>query len=356
MSFKEVIERWASHVPIPALYRSPPTADLDIPRSEAEAREHIAQIRTAKGLDGPESNTSDLEAALIMYAQLSSLELFADNFTRLSEQLYQKSTHFLLELIQNADDNLYQDIAPTLTITYFKQTLRIDCNEVGFGKKNVEAICKIGRSTKTGLSNTTRYIGEKGIGFKSIFKVSDVAWINSGHYAFKFDKYEKLGMIAPIWEHFPEPPSAGYTSILLKLSDDYDPGELIAEIRSLDPRLLIFLRKLKQVNVMIYEKDGRVWRNTLGRHDVPADKDGQQIINLDQNAAFSSFKITRFLVDPVQPDPKRLGCAQSEILLAFPFNQSGEPQIEPQSVYAFLPIRNYGFKVRARVVQIYLHF
>jgi hypothetical protein len=40
--------------------------------SKAEAREHIAQIRRAKRLDGPESNTSDLEADL-------SCELIAIN-------------------------------------------------------------------------------------------------------------------------------------------------------------------------------------------------------------------------------------------------------------------------------------
>jgi len=39
---------------------------MDIPKSELEAREHIEQIRKSKGLDGPEDNTRDLEAALIM--------------------------------------------------------------------------------------------------------------------------------------------------------------------------------------------------------------------------------------------------------------------------------------------------
>jgi len=39
---------------------------MDIPSTEAVAREHIAQVRRSKGLDGPESNTADLEAALIM--------------------------------------------------------------------------------------------------------------------------------------------------------------------------------------------------------------------------------------------------------------------------------------------------
>ena len=36
------------------------------PQSTEEARLHIEQIRHAKGLNGPQSNTEDLEAALTM--------------------------------------------------------------------------------------------------------------------------------------------------------------------------------------------------------------------------------------------------------------------------------------------------
>ena len=39
---------------------------MDIPPTEEEARSHIRLIRHAKGLYGPETNTSDLENALIM--------------------------------------------------------------------------------------------------------------------------------------------------------------------------------------------------------------------------------------------------------------------------------------------------
>lgn len=39
---------------------------MDIPQTEQEARAHIAQIRHAKGLDSPETNTTDLENALVM--------------------------------------------------------------------------------------------------------------------------------------------------------------------------------------------------------------------------------------------------------------------------------------------------
>jgi hypothetical protein len=270
----------------------------------------------------------------------------------LSEQLYQNSTHFLLELLQNADDNTYHACEPRLHITYANHQLRIDCNEVGFGKKNVEAICKIGRSTKIGLDSSTRYIGEKGIGFKSVFKVADVVWIASGFYSFKFDKKEKLGMIAPIWERFPRPRLPGYTSILLQLSRTYDPNELVDEIKALDPRFLIFLRQLKHVKITCHNKNGKVWESTLGRSDVPRGPSLQNVIDLQFNSASSSYQITKYNVDSLPSEPKRLGCALTEILLAFPIKSPGEPWIESQKVYAFLPIRDYGFKVGSSVAYL----
>ena len=37
-----------------------------IPKSEAEASNHINRIRREKGLQGPETNVADLESALIV--------------------------------------------------------------------------------------------------------------------------------------------------------------------------------------------------------------------------------------------------------------------------------------------------
>lgn len=161
-------------------------------------------------------------------------------------------------------------------------------------------------------------------------------------------------MIAPIWEQFPEPSLPGYTSILLQFSRDYDPEELIAEIKSLDPRILIFLRKLRHVNLTVFDKRSNIWRSTLRRHDVPFGNDGDNIINLWHNAECSSLKNINFLVEGLLPDPKRPSTTQSEILLAFPIAQDGEPWITSQKVYAFLPVRDYGFKVRApRIIWIH---
>jgi hypothetical protein len=245
------------------------------------------------------------------------------------------------------DDNFYTVTTPTLKITYLNRTLRIDCNEIGFSKRNVAAICRIGQSSKSKINHSRRYIGEKGIGFKSVFKVSDIVWIRSGHYSFRFDKSQRLGMIAPIWGTFPAKNLPGFTSIILELSTDCDTSELIREIKILDPRLLIFLQKLKRFDITINEDGNLPWQTSLQRRDEPSGNIGEQLVTLYQKSNRLLYRIFRLQVTNLPHDPKRSGLRQSELLLAFPLSDSNKPKIESQNVYAFLPIRDYGFKVRS---------
>jgi hypothetical protein len=79
---------------------------------------------------------------------------------RLSNDLYNKKTHFLLEFIQNADDNAYGDsIIPTLRLHIEDRLVVFECNELGFSAANVKAICDIGASTKTREKNPRGFIG-----------------------------------------------------------------------------------------------------------------------------------------------------------------------------------------------------
>lgn len=69
----------------------------------------------------------------------------------LSKDLYSSDSHFVLELVQNADDNVYgSDVTPSLqmTLDLDSNTLVVACNESGFEESQVKAICKIGASTK----------------------------------------------------------------------------------------------------------------------------------------------------------------------------------------------------------------
>lgn len=70
------------------------------------------------------------------------------------------------------------------------------------------ALCHIGNSTKKPIDQRKGFIGERGIGFKSVFKVADIVHISSSAYSFGFDRSKPLGMISPMTE---SSPSAHYT-------------------------------------------------------------------------------------------------------------------------------------------------
>ena len=81
----------------------------------------------------------------------------------LSLSLYSSDVHFVLELIQNADDNEYADgVKPTLKLQLYNHAILVFNNEKGFQENNIIAVCNVGGSTKKGRKG---YIGQKGIGY-----------------------------------------------------------------------------------------------------------------------------------------------------------------------------------------------
>ena len=83
-------------------------------------------------------------------------ERLCRSLDRLSTELYAKDTHFVLELVQNADDNKYDDELmqedsdekPSVAFIVDKDQVSILNNEHGFEDINIKAICDIGKSTK----------------------------------------------------------------------------------------------------------------------------------------------------------------------------------------------------------------
>lgn len=58
---------------------------------------------------------------------------------------------------------------PTLTFILKDWGITVLNNERGFSAQNIRALCDVGNSTKKG--SNAGYIGKKGIGFKSVFRV-----------------------------------------------------------------------------------------------------------------------------------------------------------------------------------------
>ncbi|KAJ4179707.1 hypothetical protein NW755_012264 [Fusarium falciforme] len=267
-----------------------------------------------------------------------------------SDTLYQNPSHFLLELIQNADDTrILPGVSPSLGLTLFSESengyLRTDCNEAGFTFADINAISDIGESTKKGATNGQRgYIGEKGIGFKSVFKAADIIHIASGYYEFKLDRNQHLGMVLPIHSSFPSGQRLpDHTQFLLQLKSKNDYTEIEGDLCNMEPQLLIFLKNLRVLNIQI----GDTRKSYHIEGDISAALGEIATIHSSHQGEGTSGKtkyaITRYRTSEIPKDERREGITTSEIILAFPIEHS-KPKISPQKAFAFLPIDDFGFK------------
>lgn len=270
-------------------------------------------------------------------------------------------------MIQNADDNRYQDhVSPSLSLRLYerdgRQYFRTDCNEVGFTLSQIDALAGLGKSTKKvgGSSGQKGYIGEKGIGFKSVFKVADVAHVASGSYQFKLDRRQLIGMVLPILSPFPSADLIpNHTQFLLEVKRKDDYLEIKRELGKVEPELLIFLRKLTRLVLSFPGNRGSsIFGRSLNRSDQDFGDDVETITLSTATAGVDAtctkqvttiqkkYIVYRHEVRALCPDPRREGISSSEVTLAFPIADCYTPIIERQKTFAFLPIDDFGFKVR----------
>ncbi|VDP82953.1 unnamed protein product, partial [Schistosoma mattheei] len=215
------------------------------------------------------------------------------SLVQLSEELYGLPGHFLLELIQNADDNTYgiNDV-PTLqlqlsTISRINNECNSNTNDqkfsllvmnnesVGFTEHDMSALCDIGQSTK--VTQRDAKIGRKGIGFKSVFNITDTPEVHSNGFHVRFHRQSKCTkytsqtppslILIPEWcdneqlmrsqNHSNEIPSWCKTLFILPLNSEtlinrstrvvQSPALYITQLvqTTLHPSLMLFLRRLQ---------------------------------------------------------------------------------------------------------------
>ncbi|CAG8933967.1 unnamed protein product [Penicillium salamii] len=288
----------------------------------------------------------------------------------LAKHIYSSNARFVFELLQNADDNqfgraLARTELPFIAFHAFPDRIIVECNEDGFTKENLLAICSVGESTKAASHG---YIGAKGIGFKSVFIAARKVEIQSGNYTFYF-KHDRedlgLGMVLPVWQDVEEKGPDSLTRITLHLHQKGDPDEIqhlhqtiFRQLNDLEETCLLFLRNLKEIRVSFYDGDAKFqeskrfylegdssWKVSLHKESV--ERDGKEYVQLHD------YYVSRFMGSglpksenrelPATAEAQRAS-AQAETVLAFPATQDNCPMLEPQSVFAFLPIRKTTFK------------
>lgn len=297
-------------------------------------REIIEDIRKNKYGIGLQT---DLQTEKVIEGLKSTLNSVLE---QLSEDLYSKETHFVLELIQNADDNDYENaVTPLLKFMIDHEKILIQNNEKGFTEPNVRALCDVGKTTK---SKRLGYLGEKGIGFKSVFRISNTPQIFSNGFQFKFkrkDVQDKLGFVVPYWiEESPQFIDKKLTNIVLPLREEVK--EELSKFNEIEPTLVLFLHKLKIIEihnitedkinkVMLREEDGRV------EIEHPKGKEYYKLVR-------KTLNVPRAIQEQ---EEKRKDVEETELILAFPLKHNGSADAnKEQKVFAYLPTRGYGFK------------
>ena len=183
---------------------------------------------------------------------------------------YSDRSHFIYELLQNAEDALKRRPQD-----WRRRTVRFKLTETElvishfgepFSEDDVRGVCGIDESTKDITA-----IGRFGIGFKSVNAYTDRPEVHSGMVHFAIERY-----VHPI-EAAPIPCEQEETRIVLPFREG-DPGafrEIAEALRQLGPRTLLFLRQI----------DGIEW-SAVGKGE------GTYVRNSRRSLAFGAERIT----------------------------------------------------------------
>ena len=283
------------------------------------------------------------------------------NLFSLVDNLYSKETRFLYELIQNAEDNSYSTATadgekPFLAFKLYPDKIIIDSNEDGFSRTNIKAICSVGNSTK---KQSAGYIGEKGIGFKSVFKIARKVHIQSGPFSFAFshtrdDDDDGLGMITPYYQDAEELSVGVRTRMELTLLDSVKFEELASEFRAVPDTFLMFLSRLQLLSIELYPPDNENSATQYSKRETKENglyttfltktsRKGMQELTSEQKYYTTKSDLHDLPFDEARKDKEGKSIDQATVVLAFPVDEHDEPVLKQQYTYAFLPLRRVGF-------------
>ncbi len=180
---------------------------------------------------------------------------------RLLTGLYDDRTHFIFEILQNAEDALARRKGPAKSraVTFDIQNDALLIRHYGdpFNEADVRSICRIAESNKKSFTD----IGKFGIGFKSVYAYTDRPEIHSGEEHFAISDLVIPSVI-------PSTNSIHETLFILPfnkptVSSSKARGEISGKLSKLDMHSLLFLQQIGEIHWKIDSGNhGRYWRET----------------------------------------------------------------------------------------------
>ncbi|MDP1610741.1 MAG: hypothetical protein Q8M11_06760 [Sulfuritalea sp.] len=196
----------------------------------------------------------ELEKMRREWVEVTRKNGFREGITDLLAHQYSKKTHFIFELLQNAED------AGASKVEFQVENERLIFSHNGdrlFSDENVESISSIGRSTK---QTDYTQIGKHGIGFKAVFAYTHAPRIHSGEKHFEIED-----VVVPRLLNDDEVPTdirPGETRIVLPFDSEAIPEnrrfrelvpassaliDISEALQQLSIRTLLFLRNIEEI-------------------------------------------------------------------------------------------------------------
>ena len=196
------------------------------------------------------------------YEQIKKDNIFeygnATHHLELLSAHYTNRTHFVFELLQNAEDAK----ASRILFTLYDDRLEVTHDGRVFNEQDVKGICGVGEGTK---ADDLTQIGKFGIGFKSVYVYTSAPAIFSGEEHFRIEHYVRPFAVEPI--KIEEPWTTRF--VLPFDREDFNSEIAFQEIgerlRNLNSMAILFLRNIKEIEFRLLDAYG-VYR----RHDINA--------------------------------------------------------------------------------------
>ncbi|NWH05628.1 sacsin N-terminal ATP-binding-like domain-containing protein [Desulfobacter latus] len=186
-------------------------------------------------------------------------------------RLYTDRTHFVFELLQNAEDAG----ANRIRFHLFDNRLEVTHDGRRFNERDVRGVCGVGEGTK---NEDLTQIGKFGIGFKSVYAYTATPEIYSGSEDFKIENYVRPYPVPS------KPAGNSWTTLFVfpfntkKISPETACNEISARLCNLTARTLLFLRKINEIEYKLPSSTGGVYlREEIARGP------GRQVSVIGQN-------------------------------------------------------------------------
>jgi len=252
-----------------------------------------------------------------------------DNLLKLtSRRLYGEKIHYALELIQNAEDENSSSIA----FIFSNDNVSVINDGRPFDEKDVWRICSVRPGEKK------KKIGFFGIGFKSVFNITEKPQIISGRFNFEIENYIYPKAKSSIPENLRDDYSPERGAIfIIPYSTRSTPEELIQNFNLIDDKILLFLESLEELK-FIDKINNNNWviKKNLQKDSVLS------LLNMrtEQETKWNVFhQVLRVEDNEMIPEGKE-GIEETKITIAFPLESAIRELVKKTGVvYCYLPTK-----------------